>query len=245
VTSALPTAVLSANTAFEGFTWRDLTEDIEPINSHWLSLGVRFDAVYSGFLASAAQIGHIRRLMASYPDALILVDPVMADNGRYYSVYDATMAAGMAQLCAQADIITPNLTEAAFLLGEEYCTQYGREYVEGLLVRLFKLGGKEKRVVITGISFDENSIGAAAYDGAEFFYSSYEKIGSHYNGTGDVFASVLLAAYMNGKSFGDSVDIAANFTSASIRVTAGSGSDERFGVNFEKTLHILSELLAN
>ena len=116
-TSVLPTAVLSTHTGgFTGFTYRDLTEDISPIAAHWQSLGLHFDALYSGFLGSYAQIGLISGLIDTFKksDTLVMVDPVMADDGKYYSVYSPDMAAGMKKLCAKADIITPNLTEAAF-----------------------------------------------------------------------------------------------------------------------------------
>jgi pyridoxine kinase len=123
-TGILPTAVLSTHTGgFENFTYRDLTEDITPIASHWKSLDLKFDALYSGFLGSYEQIDLVSNLFELFKDqdTLILVDPVMADNGEFYSVYSPEMAKGMARLCQKADIIVPNLTEAAFMLDEPYC----------------------------------------------------------------------------------------------------------------------------
>jgi len=122
-TGVLPTAVLSTHTGgFEGFTYRDLTEDIGPITKHWQSLNLKFDALYSGFLGSFNQIDLVANLFSTIggENTLIMVDPVMADNGVFYSVYSHDMAKGMAKLCSMADIIVPNLTEAAFMLEEEY-----------------------------------------------------------------------------------------------------------------------------
>ncbi|MEL1136668.1 pyridoxal kinase, partial [Desulfitobacterium sp. THU1] len=118
-TGVLPTAVLSTHTGgFEGFTYRDLTEDIEPISKHWQSLNLKFDALYSGFLGSFEQIDLVADLFKTFREegTLVMVDPVMADNGVLYSVYSPEMAKGMAKLCSMADIMVPNLTEAAFML---------------------------------------------------------------------------------------------------------------------------------
>lgn len=145
-TSVLPTAILSTHTGgFEGFTYRDLTTDIKPISNHWQSLNIKFDALYSGFLGSFEQIDLVAELFDTFrsKETLVMVDPVMADNGVLYSVYSPEMAKGMSKLCAKADIIVPNLTEAAFLLEEEYVGEnYSQEYIESLLKRLSVLGAK-------------------------------------------------------------------------------------------------------
>ena len=161
----LPTAVLSTHTGgFEGFTYRDLTADINPISNHWQSLGLKFDAMYSGFLGSFEQIDLVAELFKTYKtkDNIILVDPVMADEGKLYSIYSPEMAKGMAKLCASADIIIPNITEACFMVDEEYKEgPYDKPYIENLLQKLSALGPKQ--VVLTGVYFDNDRLGAAVY----------------------------------------------------------------------------------
>lgn len=121
--SVIPTAVLSTHTGgFTGFTYRDLTGDMRPIAEHWKSLGIKFDAIYSGFLGSVEQIDIVTDFIDDFKekDTVVLVDPAMADGGKMYTVFDMDFAKQMTRLCAKADIIVPNFTEAAFMLGEEY-----------------------------------------------------------------------------------------------------------------------------
>ena len=140
--SVLPTAVLSTHTGgFTGYTCRDLTDDLLPMARHWSSLGERFDAIYMGYLGSFAQMDMMREVFSilAEKDTLIAVDPVMGDNGKLYAAFDMTFPPAMRELCTHADLIKPNMTEAALLLGEEYRPgPYTREYVEGLLTRLAK-----------------------------------------------------------------------------------------------------------
>jgi pyridoxine kinase len=239
-TSVLPTAVLSTHTGgFTGFTYRDLTEDIQPITDHWKSLGIGFDAIYTGFLGSFEQLDLISRFFDAFktPNNLILVDPVMADNGELYKIFTPEFAAGMSRLCRKADIIVPNLTEAALLLGEPYNPgPHDEKYISELLKRLCALGAKQ--VVLTGVCFNEKELGAAAYDAAtgEIAFSFENRVPGYYHGTGDVFGSALLAAVMNGFSLGEATGIAVRFTTSAIRKTAAAGTDIRFGVNFEQTI---------
>ena len=162
--SVLPTAVLSTHTGgFTGFTYRDLTEDIAPIAAHWKSLRLHFDAIYTGFLGSFAQIdlvaAAIRDLSAK--DTLVAVDPVMGDNGKLYTVFDASFPPAMKKLCAGADLIMPNLTEATLMLGEEYREgPYEKTYIKGLLQRLAK-AIPTRQIVLTGVYFDDRALGAA------------------------------------------------------------------------------------
>lgn len=142
--SVIPTAVLSTHTGgFTGFTYRDLTGDMRPIAEHWKSLGIKFDAIYSGFLGSVEQIDIVTDFIDDFKEknTVVLVDPAMADGGKMYTVFDMDFAKQMARLCAKADIIVPNFTEAAFMLGEEYRpAPYSKEYVESTLRRLSCLG---------------------------------------------------------------------------------------------------------
>lgn len=246
-TSVLPTAVLSTHTGgFEGFTYRDLTEDIQPISDHWQSLNLTFDSLYSGFLGSFEQIDLVANLFERFrrEDTLIMVDPVMADNGVLYSVYSPEMTKGMAKLCAQADIIVPNLTEASFILDDEYKGEnYTQDDIETLLRKLAALG--PKRVVLTGISFDSDKLGAAAYDRdtKKVSYAFNEKVEGYFHGTGDVFGSTLLSALLNGFPLEEATQIAVDYTHRCIVLTMETEQERRYGVCFEKALPYLTQRL--
>lgn len=245
--SVIPTAVLSTHTGgFTDFTYRDLTEDILPVAAHWCSLGLKFDAVYSGFLGSFEQIDIMKQVFSRLrsEQTLIVVDPVMADNGVLYKVFPKNFPDGMRELCALADIIVPNITEAALLTGQTYVEgPYTKPYIEELLKKLAALG--PRRVVLTGVCFDDTQLGAAVYDDAKgtVDYAFSKRIEGSYHGTGDVFASVLLAAVLRGFSLGESAQIAVDFTAQSIRRTQKAGTDVRFGVNFEEGLPGLCDRL--
>ncbi len=234
--AALPTAVLSTHTGdIEGYTYRDLTSDLPAVTAHWQKLGIEFDGIYSGFLGSTEQVEMVCNFIDTFggKNCVVLVDPAMADSGRMYTTFDGAFAKEMAKLCGKADIIVPNLTEAAFLLGEEYFEPpYTKEYIEGLLVRLSKLG--PQKIVLTGVSFCENEIGCAVFDRGEVHYGFSEKYDGIYYGTGDLFASALIGAYMRGKNIFESADIALDFTCGAIRRTYNAKTDTRFGVNFEQ-----------
>lgn len=246
-TSVIPTAVLSTHTGgFSGFTYRDLTADILPIVSHWQTLDIQFDSIYTGFLGSFEQIDIVcetfRRLKSK--DTIILVDPVMADNGQLYKVFTPDFPAGMRKVCALADVIVPNMTEAALLLGIPYEEgPYTQAYIKTILQRLSELGPKQ--VVLTGVYFDPENLGAAAYDrdtdSSRFVFSG--RIEGSYHGTGDVFASALLGALLNGQTIQEAAQLAVDFTVGSIARTRAAGTDVRFGVNFEEGLPMLLQRL--
>lgn len=242
-----PTAVLSTHTGgFTGYTYRDLTADIAPIAAHWKSLDLRFDAIYTGFLGSFEQISIVSDVFDQLrgADSLILVDPAMADNGVLYKIFSPDFPAEMKKLCQKADIIVPNMTEAAMMLGEPYAEgPYTKEYIEGLLKKLALLG--PRRVVLTGVFFDGRTLGAAAYDkdAESTSYVLADRIEGYYHGTGDVFASALLGALMNGRSLEGATRVAVDFTVASIATTKEAATDIRFGVNFEANLPALIRML--
>ena len=247
-TSVIPTAVLSTHTGgFTGYTYRDLTEDLLPIMNHWKTLHIGFDALYSGFLGSFEQLKIVSEIFDTFrtDDNLILVDPVMADNGTLYSIFPSDFPKGMAKLCSKAAIIIPNITEAALLLGEEYKEgPYEKSYIEGMLKKLSALG--PKKIVLTGVFFDGSELGAASYDAetGNISYAFSKRIEGYYHGTGDIFGSALLAALLNGFTLADSCVIAVDFTCASIQRTHDAGTDVRFGVNFEAGIPKLLEDLA-
>jgi Pyridoxal/pyridoxine/pyridoxamine kinase len=245
-TSVMPTAVLSTHTGgFEGYTFRDLTEDLLPIAAHWCALGLHFDAIYTGFLGSFEQIDIVSKVIDAIrsADTLVLVDPVMADNGRLYGLFPESFPSGMRVLCAKADVIVPNITEAALLTGQPYREgPYEPAYIEGLLARLAELGAG--RVVLTGVYFDDKQLGAAVYDGGCTEYAMAERIPGFYHGTGDVFGSALLAGLTSGLSTAQAAQAAAEFTAGSIRRTHEAGTDIRYGVNFEAGLAKLAARLS-
>ncbi|HBQ46830.1 MAG TPA: pyridoxamine kinase [Ruminococcaceae bacterium] len=239
-TSVIPTAVLSTHTGgFTGYTFRDLTNDIPAIARHWKSLGLTFDAIYTGYLGSFRQLALVSRLIDEFrgPDTLVCVDPAMADNGKLYPAFGPDFPAGMAKLCAKADLVVPNLTEAALMLGEPYREgPYDKGEIEGLLRRLCAPG--PRRAVLTGVWFRQGSLGCAAYDAAagKAEYAMAQKIAGSYHGTGDIFASALLGALMDGLSLSAAAQAAVDFTAGSIRRTFEAKTDVRFGVNFEAGL---------
>lgn len=243
---ALPTAVLSTHTGgLSGFTYRDLTDDLAAFGEHWHSLSLHFDAIYSGFLGSPRQIQIVSHLfdLLSSQDTLLVVDPCMADNGKLYRVFTPEMAGGMRLLCAKADVIVPNITEAALLLGREYHPgPYTREWVEDTLLALRAQGSRS--VVLTGVYLENSRLGAACCDeDGTVSYCFTPRVEGHFHGTGDIFASVLTGALLNGLSLSASAQIAADFTHDAVLRTRIAGTDPRYGVNFEEGIPGLLTML--
>ncbi len=243
----VPTAVLSTHTGgFTDYTYRDLTEDIEPIIRHWHGLGLEFDAVYSGFLGSEEQVDIIRRAIDLVADSntLVMVDPVMGDDGKLYPVFSHTFPAKMRKLCERADVIVPNMTEAFLLLEEPYhAGPYTEAEINKMLDRLAEIC--PKKIVLTGVHFDETSLGAATFDcetGAKEFVLR-NRINGFYHGTGDVYAATLLSSLLCGFSLCDAATIAADYTVLSIKTTKAMDKDLRYGVNFEYNLPTLMQML--
>lgn len=237
---ALPTAVLSSHTGgLPDVTVRDLTADMPGFLHQWKGLGLQFDAIYTGFLGSAAQIGVVEDFLQAFrrSETLVLVDPAMADDGKLYATYTPEMAEGTRRLCVGADLIVPNTTEAAMLLGETWCEgPYTRAWVEKILHRLAALG--PHMVVLTGVWFAPPLLGAASLDSAtgEISYAFAPKTPGSYPGTGDLLASTLLGALLDGRTLKSALQVAVDFTAAAIRRTHEAGTDPRGGVQFERCL---------
>jgi pyridoxine kinase len=240
--ACLPTAVLSTHTGgFEGFTFRDLTDDMLPAALHWQREGFTFDAFYSGYLGSLGQIDIVKEIFGMFKDssgarAFTIVDPVMADHGRLYSRFTLEHVAGMKGLCSCADLLVPNRTEAAFMLGCEYRDGVQTERdVKTLLHGLAGLGAKQ--VVLTGVQFNEAEVGAACLDaGGRIDYHMNRLIPGMYHGTGDVFGSFLTGALVRGKTLPEAMGIAVDFTCAAIELTEKEKTPPRMGVRFEAVL---------
>lgn len=242
-TCVLPSAVLSTHTAgFTGYTFRDLTEDMPAINAHWVKEGIAFDAIYTGYLGSTEQIGHVRQLFdtVAAPGCLRIVDPAMADNGSLYPGFDAPFVEGMKGLCAQADYILPNMTEACFLTGTAYKEKYDRGDVDALLAKLSALGAKN--VIFTGISYAPGRTGVVVLEKGEYAYYEHEFLPNSCHGTGDIYSSAFTGALVRGKSSYDAARIAADYTVACIRATA-SHPGHWYGAVFEPVLPELIEML--
>ena len=242
----IPTSVLSTHTGgFTGFTFRDLSEDIPSISNHWKKCGLHFDCIYTGYLGSHSQIDHVLDFIKDFKseDTLLFVDPAMGDWGRLYTGFDESFPAHMAKLCAVADIVVPNITEATFILGEEYKTSYDEEYVHSLLKKLCKNGAK--KAVISGVKYDLSTQGAVLYDSeADEFYSYFNThLPVEYHGTGDTFASVFAGALTHGKSCNDALKLAVDFTVECIKQTMAEPDDHTYGTKFEECIPQLIDSL--
>ena len=245
-TAILPTSVLSTHTAFKGFTFRDLADDIPPIASHWLEQKIAFDGIYTGYLGNVRQIELVESLFADFkkPGQLRFVDPAMGDDGKLYVGFTPDFARRMGKLCGIADIIVPNLTEAAFMLGEPYLgDDYSEADVQALLRRLTDLGCHT--AVLTGVSLEPSRCGVYGYDreGGEYFSYFSEKIPARFHGTGDVFASACFAGLTDGQPLPDALRTAVEFTVESIRLTLSHPDHNWYGVDFETAIPKLLRLL--
>ena len=242
-TAVLPSAVLSTHTAgFKDFTFRDLTCDMEPVRAHWSKEGIRFDGFYTGYLGSKEQISECLKIFetTAAEDSIIICDPAMADNGKLYPAFDMDFVASMRELCGKADIVVPNITEAALLTGEPYKTDYKLDYPVLLCKKLMDNGAKT--VVLTGVSLRENKTGVLIADACGEYYYEHELLPNGCHGTGDVYASAFAGAVMRGKNVNEAAKIAADYTVLCIKNTAGD-KDHWYGVKFEPVLGKLIEML--
>ena len=241
-TVILPSAVLSTHTGgFTGYTFRDLTDDIPGIMAHWQKEGLKYDCLYTGYLGSVTQIEYVKQLAACVLNegARLIVDPAMADNGNLYYGFDENFVANMAELCGTADIILPNITEAAFMTGLECRLQdHDEEYILSLLHALAEKGAR--KIILKGIRYNKEEIGVAVYDAAsrnlQYYFTELVKHSSH--GTGDCYASAFTGAVMQGRSDLEAARIAADFVVACIKKTMGD-PNHGYGVKFEKALPML------
>ena len=244
-TVILPTAVLSTHTMFKGFTVKDLSDQITPITAHWKRENIKFDAIYTGYLGSAEEIELAENIFRDFrqPDTLIFVDPVMADNGKLYPAFDMAYAKQNAGLCAAADVIVPNITEACFMTDTEYRENYDENYITGLLKKLAGLGAKIS--ILTGVSLSNGKTGAMGYntETGEYFDYQNDLIPAKYHGTGDLFSSVCVGAILRGRDLRSAIKLAADYTAETIRVTLKNPSQPWYGVDFETTLPALIDAM--
>ena len=242
-TCVLPSAVLSTHTAgFSGYTFRDLTEDMPAIKDHWVKEGIRFDAIYTGYLGSTKQIDYVADIFDSEgaDNCVKIVDPAMADNGNLYPGFDAAFVEAMKKLCGKADFVIPNITEACFLTGVEYKTQYDRAYIDLILEKLAALGCRN--VIFTGISYEEGQTGVVVYENGNYAYYQHEKLSNSCHGTGDIYASAFVGALVRGKTAYDAARIAADYTVECIKETARL-DNHWYGAAFEPVILKLIQAL--
>ena len=235
----LPSAVLSNHTTgFSGFTVRDLSGDMPAIREQWIREGIQFSAFYTGYLGSSQQVDYVIDIFntTGTADSVKIIDPAMADNGELYPAFDMAYVESMKRLCAQADYLIPNITEAAFLTGAEYKTQYDRAYIDELLAKLTALGSKN--VILTGVSYRQGTTGVVVLENGVYQYYEHEKLPNSCHGTGDIYASVFVGALMRGKTAFQAAKIAADFAVTCIRDTANY-PDHWYGAAFEPSIPAL------
>jgi pyridoxine kinase len=236
----LPTAVLSSHTQYPDFYKVDLTEHLHPFIKHWKELKLDFDAVYSGYLASAAQVKIVEYLIDTFykKDMLVVVDPVMGDNGSRYASLGMDLVKEMQRLIQKADVITPNLTEAALLLDEDYTELLDINTIKQWLIRLSEKG--PSTVIITSVpELPKNkTTSVIAYESKNqrFWKVSCHYLPANYPGTGDSFTSALTGSLLQGDSLPIALDRAVQFISYGVRATFGHNYDTREGIMLERIL---------
>lgn len=236
----IPTALLSTHTGgFTGYTFNDLSDEIVPIAEHWNSLGVSFDAIYSGYLASEAQGALLERAidLLANEKTLVIVDPAMADNGKYYPNLGEQMARCFGRLIGKANVITPNITEACFITGTPYVPgPYTKEFVEELLDKLSAMG--PEIVAVTGVNYEEGRVGVVARDNSknETCTVMNEAREGVFHGSGDVFGSAFAALMTRGVALADALKLSADFVYDSILRTEKRGTPRHYGMDFESAL---------
>ena len=247
----MPTAVLTSQTGFKSFYCNDCTDKLDYYTEEWKKLGFQPDGIYTGFLSSEKQVDKILNFISSFEteNTLVLVDPVMGDGGRTYSLFTDTLACKMKKLVTAADVITPNLTECCILCDIDYCEFVKNAESPDFIDRIAELGKAllkrygVKIVIITGIEHKDSDgtikvLNLVASD-EEVFCVSCKKIGGSYSGTGDLFASVIFSGLLRGDSLRDTVNLAVNFIETSLHDTVSLGIDRNEGIEFEKNLNLL------
>ncbi len=252
-TAVIPTAVLSTHTAFSGFTFRDLTEDIPGITAHWKKEGFAFDAIYSGYLGSPRQIELVKSMFddfttinaaasGCFSHTIRFVDPAMADNGALYAGFTDDFVTAMKSLCAEADVVVPNLTELCLLTDTPYREDYEESFIKEMLRKIAaqKSPSSAGYVLMTGFHHGDD-LGVLCYDSAnDTFLEAYNKqLPVRFHGTGDLFASCMVGALTKGLPMQEAMQLAVDFVLECIRCTMEDPDRRWYGVNFEQALPYL------
>ena len=236
----LPSAVLSTHTGgFQNPAVANLTGNMAEIREHWAREGITFDFIYTGYLGSIEAIREVEVILDTLlaPDGMVIVDPAMADHGKLYRGFGADYAAAMKELCSRADLILPNITEAAMFADVNFREQYDREYILQLLQQQ-----PSKQVLLTGVGFDDHETGFSLYNGVETRIYHHPRLAKSYHGTGDLFASAFVGALASGVEAFEAGKIASAFVLRSIQNTADAPA-HWYGVKFEPALADLIQML--
>ena len=243
-TAILPTALLSNHTAveFNGFTFLDLTSEMEKIVKQWQKENIHFSSIYIGYLGNKKEVDIVKDIYDSIlePNGIKIVDPAMADNGKLYTGFDEEYVNKMKQLVFNSDIILPNISEACLLTDTPYKEQYDEEYIKDLVNKLHYNGAKT--VVLTGVGYSKEYSGVVVSDNDNFKYYQHAKINKQYHGTGDIYSSVFTGMYLSGKSLYEAATIAADFVVECIKNTIDD-VDHWYGVKFESIIPVLTKKL--
>ncbi len=239
----LPTSLLSTHTGpeFPGFTFLDLFENMKATLNHWVELGLKFDAVYTGYLGMAEHVDLLREYIPKLlrEDGQIFIDPAFADNGQYYHGFDDEYAKAQLRLVEIADYVFPNLSEACLMLGVDYETVDPGNEDHVLMVLDGLLDAGAKNALITGVR-SNGKIGATLKTAeGEIFTSLATFLPQSFHGTGDVFASVIVGSYVRTGDMHKAIDLAVNFVPEAIKATIEDETPITYGVHFEKVLHLL------
>ena len=235
-TAILPSAILSTHTSgFKNFTVHDLSNEIPKIINHWKNEGIKYDAFYVGYLG---EVGHVDLVIQIKNELLnkngfFVLDPVMGDNGKLYPAFNNDYVKAIRRLIKEANIILPNLTEACFLTDTEYKEEYDEAYIKDIVNKLIDLGAK--KIVLTGIAYEKGATGVFVYDGNDYHHFVHPKINKSYHGTGDVYASTFLGAYLGNNDLMKSAITAADFVVEAIKNTLDDPS-HNYSVKFEPLL---------
>ena len=254
----LPTAILSNHTAFSSFSFLDLTDKIPEILNEWKNQGFHFDAIYTGYLGSIKQIDLVHKILDEFAqnDTLVVIDPCMADNGKLHTGFSQDFVIQMAKLCGRANVILPNMTEACFLVNQDYdIFTHTNESITKLMEKLLSLGAQQ--VILKGVEFSKEKIGVA-YCSQKLFDNNFStnennmgdmniyfhhRYDENFHGTGDVFASAVTGALVLKKDIKDAVKIACDFVQESIECTLSNPNYNWYGVDFESALRNLPQKL--
>ena len=240
----LPTAVLSTHSAFPDFHFRDLTDELTPMINHWKRLSLRFDAIYSGYMGSAKQIDIVRGFIRDFQhsDQLIIVDPVLGDNGKLYHSFNSEMVEKMKELVCDANVITPNLTEAALLLDEPYNEIISEAGLKDWALRLSAFGPQTVIITSAPVTDKHGKTSVVAYNSTDKHYWKVvcDYMPASYPGTGDAFASVITGSLIQGDSLPIAIDRAVQFISIAVRATFGYNYQPSEGILLEKVLSSLN-----
>lgn len=261
----LPTALLTAQTGYPHYYLDDYTDKMDIYRQEWEKMGQQFDGIYTGFVASEAQIDQIFHFIDTFytSDTFLLVDPVMGDDGIKYDMFTPKLLEKMKALVREADIITPNLTELCLLTDADYDaiidiadTHILVDVIGELASTLLPADSdntdsdnnvqtdkKKKEIIVTGIHCKnergENMIGNLyiSRDTRKLF--AFPHVGGSYSGTGDLFASCIAAGKCRGDNLPDLIQLAGEFLEQAIKNSAEEGVPYPDGTNYEKYLHML------